>query len=1021
MSEQIPHESASALGRVDEVCRRFEAAWKAHLADAAGAPRPRLDDYAEALPEADRPLLERELRAVDAAYARRLTGEGGPPTAALTDKDGPGDDGVSRVPYFGDYELLEKIASGGFGVVYKARQVSLNRLVALKMIADGRLATPELVQRFRVEAEAAAGLEHEGIVPVYEVGAHDGQHYFSMKLIEGGSLTAHVGRYVKDRRAAAALMAQVARAVHHAHQRGVLHRDLKPGNILLDATGQPHVTDFGLAKLLEGRHAAGAERRPETVSGTVLGTPGYMAPEQARGLKRVTTAADVYGLGAVLYELLTGRPPFRADAPLDALVQVLEREPERPRSLDSRIDRDVETVCLKCLEKEPGRRYGTAEAVAEELERWLDGRPILARPAGQVERLWRWCRRNPAVAGLSAAVALSLVAGTVISVAFAVRAENQAELARKSESETAVALARAEEALAEGLLRPLGITRRGERVSVFEWQALADLALVPPEQARVRLLFIEQALGNERKAGQLGRRLEPALQAAVGTCAEVRWRVIDLAQGALRDESRPLSMRLVAARTLVELNGEEGDLTRQVASILPQGLTDGEGTAEVEALEAIGQVSGRSTTGAVAITRQVLELVPKADVTQLQTLSRVVDAVAEKGGPEATRTATAAVTRRALELLPKAEGGRLQVLSVVVAAEKGDPEVARAAAAAVAGRALELVPRAEAEQLRELSGVVDAVAEKGGPEATRAAAAAIARRALELLPRADAEQLGALAQAVEAVVEKRDPEAVRPVATAAARRTLELLPRADRSELYALMWGVAVAAKGDPEAVRPVAAAVARRALELLSETATLTYPGLLEVVGHLDREAATAITRQALELIPRADEVLLLQLSMVVAAVADKGDPEATRPVAAAVTRRTLELLSKTGEHYPELLPRSVAEVAGRLDREVATAVTGRAQEFVLQADADQLQALSGVVAAVAEKGDPEATRAAAAAVAGRALELLPRADARELYVLLKAVEAAAEKGPPGPPARPPRSPGAPSNSSTKTDVSAS
>ena len=307
--------------------------------------------------------------------------------------------------FLGEYELLEEIARGGMGIVYRARQDKLNRLVAVKLIKSGSLADSNELLRFRREAEAMAELEHPHIIPIYEIGQEDDQPYFSMKLIPGGNLGRHIPRLKDDPRTVAAVMAKVARAVHYAHQRTILHRDIKPSNILLAEHDEPYVTDFGLAKRL----GPGSDTM-ETVTGAVMGTPAYMPPEQARGgTKSVTTAADVYSLGATLYEALTGQPPFAGESAAEIMRQVLDQEPARPSSVQPKLDRDLETICLKCLAKEPARRYGSAEALAEDLERWLAGLPIAARRVPAWEKAVKWVKRKPAIAALVLTVPLALL------------------------------------------------------------------------------------------------------------------------------------------------------------------------------------------------------------------------------------------------------------------------------------------------------------------------------------------------------------------------------------------------------------------------------------------------------------------------------------------------------------------------------------------------------------------------------------------------------------------------------------
>jgi tetratricopeptide (TPR) repeat protein/tRNA A-37 threonylcarbamoyl transferase component Bud32 len=351
----------------------------------------------------------------------------------------------------GDYELLEILGQGGMGVVYKARQKSLNRVVALKLMRGDRVTSPDQLRRFRNEAEAAATLEHRNVVPIYEVGDCASKPFFSMRLMEGGNLATHIKPFLTDPAAGAQLVADVAGAVHYAHQRGILHRDLKPSNILLDADGKPHVADFGLAKWVELDSSL-------THTGDLLGTPSYVAPEQALpGPRTLTAATDVYGLGAILYVLLTGRPPFQGETPLDTLDMVRSQEPVAPRQLNKRVPIDLETIALKALEKNPRDRYGTVKAMREDLTRFLRDEPTLARRPSLWQRARKWSRRHKAatraIAAFFTATALIVAAAGWLLLDQAVRSEAEMALDRdravKAETNTQDALAEMQKAKAK--------------------------------------------------------------------------------------------------------------------------------------------------------------------------------------------------------------------------------------------------------------------------------------------------------------------------------------------------------------------------------------------------------------------------------------------------------------------------------------------------------------------------------------------------------------------------------------------
>ncbi len=440
MTGESPFDSATlepaAARHLDGVCTRFERAWKRGC-------RPRIEDFLNDTADVERPALVTELILLELDY-RRALGEdceagdyrerfplldpawldraiattsaeaaaaGGRGWLANTRPEAAGPSGPADVASrsFGDYLLTREIARGGMGVVYEAWQVSLYRRVAIKMILAGDQAGRDHLARFRTEARAVARLQHPHIVQIHEVGEHEGRPYLVLEYVDGGSLAEQLAGQPQAAKPAARLVEILARAVHYAHEQGVVHRDLKPANILLTAAGTPKIADFGLAKCLD--LDAGA-----TGSAMLIGTPSYMAPEQAMGQGRTVGApADVYALGVILYQMLIGRPPLVGPTPLETVQLVASEEPVALRSLQRSLPRDLETICLKCLHKDPARRYGSASALADDLDRFLNDRPIQARPAGLGERGWRWCRRNPVMATLTASVSVLLVVAVVVA------------------------------------------------------------------------------------------------------------------------------------------------------------------------------------------------------------------------------------------------------------------------------------------------------------------------------------------------------------------------------------------------------------------------------------------------------------------------------------------------------------------------------------------------------------------------------------------------------------------------------
>jgi hypothetical protein len=756
--------------------------------------------------------------------------------------------------------------------------------------------------------------------------------------MEGGSLSASLAGYVADPRKAARLLAQVARAVHHAHQRGILHRDLKPANILLDREGLPHVTDFGLAKRIQGDSGW-------SQSSVIVGTPAYMSPEQATAQKSLTTATDVYGLGAVLYSLLTGGPPFQGANILDILKQVEEREPTPPRALNQRVDRDLETICLTCLAKDPARRYRSAEELAEDLERWLQGKPILKRPAGRWEKAVKWVRRNPVVAGLVAAVVVVLLAGTGFATHFAIDASQQADEARKNEAKAVRAKKDVEKVnvvlettLARSLLRPLGLQQttldRLERRLVLqrgpltdaEIEALWELAATPSE--RLGLRFVQEALRSPVTIRQLKNRAEQALHAAVRLDPTKRAQVEQLLFRRLQepglDEGRQADLALIAVGL--------GDLTPTTRARVAQALT---------------QAMAKTT-----------------DPDALGALAKGLAAVAARLEP---KEVVATLARAMAKTTDRYALGELGQGLAVVAAWLEPKQAARSCAwaAAILTQAL-------------------GKAERGWGRGRNYWATSALVTAL-----------GALTRALAAAAAQLEPkEAAITLARALTKAFARDRPSPFGFPFYVLSEGLAaVVARLEPKDVAPVAAILTEA---LAQPTDPLTVRGLARgmaaLAGRLEpKEAARAATTLGQAMAQPTDPDTLVYLAEGLAAVAARLEPkEAARARAQAAAVLTKALAQPISPIVGDLA-RGMVALAGRLEpKEAARLAASLAQAMAAQTTKYRsLHHLARGLELVAGRLEPKE----AARVAATLAEALPKTIDRTAWYFARGLVAVAAR----------------------------
>jgi hypothetical protein len=977
MSEETAPHQPPAAAPDETALNELQSLWERELARGRDVPATELcRDRPDLTPE-----LERRLGAV-----RRMNALAAPETVATsrsTAEPSPAGAAPPRdLPSLPGYELLGELGRGGMGVVYKARHAALGRVVALMMVLAGGAAHRA---RFRTEAEAVARLQHPNIVQVHEVGEHQGTPYLTLEFCGGGGLDKKLAGTPLPPAEAARLVETLARAVQAAHERHIIHRDLKPANVLLTEDGTPKVTDFGLAKKLD---AAG-----QTQSGAVLGTPSYMAPEQAASKGReVGPAADVYALGAILYECLTGRPPFKAATVLDTLRQVLSEDPVPPRQLQSKAPRDLETICLKCLHKDPSRRYPSAGELAEELRRFQAGEPIRARPVGAVERAAKWARRRPAVAAmLATTVGMAAAAAALVGWQYSV-ALDERDKAVAARNELAAANDELETTLARSLLRPLR-GRRSEPLTDPEVDALWELSA--QRSRRVRYRFVAEALRGPATTRQLESRSGPALHAAVGLDAGLRAEVERalaerLGEPALTEEERT-DVALVAGSEL-DLPPEDaaraGRVLTQALARKPDHSTQ---TKLVAALFAVTSRAGPRDR--VAAITEALAATTNADVGRqlVAGLAAAADALPpDEAAPVCGRAAAAltqamtrtndyqAVRRYAESLaavaprLGAADAARAAATLVQAMKDAKDPNALYWLAEGLSAVAARLETKEAATLTATLGQALDKTNAPGYQQAlarslsaaapgleTKDAAAALTR-AIARTTNSPAAQ-AALADALAAAAPRLGANET---SQAAAALTEAMAATNDPNALIALAEALgAVTARLEPAEAGPFCAAAATSLARGLSKTANPAF----------QKGLSDALLKVAARLAPRDAARIAAAITQTMSTATVANDPKATARGLAAITPR-LEMrdAAATAHALAQALGKAVGPIA---QAALAEGLAVAASSLEPQEVGQTAEALAQALATAATPNAQAALAEALAAVAGR---LEPR-DATE------------------------------------------